>query len=76
MDHVVGRCGNCGGSVTVPRVWMGIYPPTPQCQSCHATPKPRGPVLDMNPSPRRGTSYSVRYGVDWARPVNWEPPSR
>ena len=48
-NTTVGTCGNCGGPVTVPSVWYGIYPPKPQCQGCGATPKEaHGPVLPMN----------------------------
>lgn len=49
--QVIGRCGNCGGRVTVPSVWLGIYPPVPTCESCGATAKPSGPTIDMNPPP-------------------------
>jgi hypothetical protein len=35
-DRVVGKCGICGGLVTVPTVWHSVVPPTPQCQKCHA----------------------------------------
>lgn len=45
---VIGTCGNCGGRVTVPTVWMGIYPPTPRCESCGKSPKEKhGPVIEM-----------------------------
>ena len=50
---VVGECSICGGAVVVPTVWMGIYPPTPQCNSCHATARPAGgKVIPMNPAPK------------------------
>ena len=49
-----GTCGNCGGRVSTPKVWYGINPPTPQCESCGAEPKnAHGPVLEMKPSPIR-----------------------
>lgn len=32
-----GKCSLCGGTVSVPTMWMGIYPPVPTCQSCAAT---------------------------------------
>lgn len=54
MSHrIVGRCGNCGGRVAVPHVWMGVIPPVPQCLNCHATAKPTGPVMEMTPLQRR-----------------------
>jgi len=50
MDKTIGRCSICGGAVTMPDIWMGINPPVPTCESCGATAKPRGPVIDMEPS--------------------------
>jgi hypothetical protein len=53
MDEVLGTCSVCGGAVTVPRAWMGMLPPIPQCRSCGATKKqPNGPVIEMEPRPR------------------------
>lgn len=50
--QVVGTCGNCGGRVTVPTVWLGIYPPKPKCERCHATQRTyEDNVLPMNPPP-------------------------
>lgn len=54
-----GTCGNCGGLVTTPDVWMGINPPIPTCQSCGATVKNfGGPVRKMNP-PIKGPDFLV-----------------
>lgn len=48
---VVGTCSLCSGAVTVPSIWMGIYPPTPKCSACGAHPKnPHGPTIEMEPS--------------------------
>lgn len=44
---VVGKCSLCGGKVTIPNVWMGMTPPEPRCMSCHATPKDKGPTIQM-----------------------------
>ncbi len=58
MDNlVVGKCGACGGIVTVPTVWMGIYPPSPQCGSCHrvADQTANMPLIPMQPK----KSYSA-----------------
>jgi hypothetical protein len=62
--HIVGTCGNCGGPVEIPQAWFGIYPPTPTCRSCGATPKEAfGRRLPMNPSPRRGSGeFMCRVG--------------
>lgn len=51
MTRVVGQCGKCGGQVTVPTVWMGVHPPAPQCNRCHAVVKSTAPVLEMQPLP-------------------------
>ena len=48
MHRVIGTCSECGGPVTVPQIWMGVHPPTPQCLSCHAIPEnPFGPEIKM-----------------------------
>lgn len=47
--QVLGECGNCGGSVVVPTVWHGIYPPKPSCTSCGSTPKSNNKPIQMNP---------------------------
>lgn len=47
-DKIVGTCGKCGGIVTVPTIWHGIYPPVPTCNSCGATVKNNLPTLPMN----------------------------
>lgn len=33
---VVGRCGNCGGVVSTPRLWYGVPRPPSTCESCGA----------------------------------------
>jgi hypothetical protein len=51
----IGTCGNCGGPVEIPEVWMCIYPPTPTCRQCGATPKEAfGKRMEMNPPPGPG----------------------
>lgn len=47
---IVGTCGSCGGRVTVPTAWWGIYPPRPTCESCGALAAEHGPVIEMEPS--------------------------
>ena len=51
-ERVVGICSECGGTVTVPTVWYGIYPPSPTCNSCGATAdiKSNLPVIPMKPN--------------------------
>lgn len=52
MSHrVVGTCSLCGGAVTVPAVWCGIFPPTPTCAACGAEAACHGPVIPMKPRP-------------------------
>lgn len=52
--RVVGKCGVCGGRVTVPTIWWGVVPPTPTCESCGALVDDTAflPVLPMKPSRR------------------------
>lgn len=42
MEKEVGEYSLCGGSVTVPVVWMGVTPPVPTCRRCGATARPAG----------------------------------
>lgn len=60
-DTIVGACGHCGGTVTIPAVWMGVNPPTPTCRSCGARPKQNLPVFKMDPE----TTQSFPLPVDW-----------
>lgn len=48
-EKTVGTCSICGGRVSVPFAWWGIYPPVPTCESCGATKRDHGPVVDMEP---------------------------
>lgn len=50
--NVIGACSICGGSVTVPKAWMSVIPPVPECQRCHAIARSPGPVIEMKPRPR------------------------
>jgi hypothetical protein len=61
MKTTLGTCGDCGGPVTVPTVWMGIILPTPTCERCGAHPvEAHGPVLPMQPSgARRKNQYNM-----------------
>lgn len=55
---LIGTCGNCGGPVEVPDIWMGIYRPTPTCRVCGAVPERAfGPVIPM-----RNKSGGYKYG--------------
>jgi len=58
MYRVIGVCGLCGGSVCIPEVWMGVFPPAPTCSSCHAVAKASGPVVEME-KPRTFVTSSV-----------------
>lgn len=70
--RIIGTCGNCGGPVGVPTLWLGIYPPTPQCLSCHAIPKEaHGKVLPMQPSPDRGGGWVREERKGHLRSTTW-----
>lgn len=59
MNQTVGTCGECGGRVSVPRVWMGLVPPIPTCESCGATKKqPHGPKIEMDPAGPKTQPYT------------------
>lgn len=47
---ICGTCSICGGQVTVPSVWHGVYPPNPTCRGCGAIARSSGPVIDMEPN--------------------------
>jgi len=50
MDNIVGTCSICGGAVSAPEVWHGIFPPQQTCQQCGAVAAFNGPVIPMIPS--------------------------
>lgn len=52
MKRVVGKCGHCGGKVTVPDVWFGVIPPDPTCESCGWIKSDDLKVLKMRPPPK------------------------
>lgn len=35
-EQIVGKCGKCGGIVTVPVIFWSVVAPVPQCKSCGA----------------------------------------
>lgn len=48
--RTIGTCGDCGGAVTEPTVYMSVVPPVPSCEDCGARVKPNyGPTLPMQP---------------------------
>lgn len=51
MKQVVGKCGECGGRVTVETVYLSIVPPVPQCESCgvYVDDTAHLPILPMHP---------------------------
>jgi hypothetical protein len=55
----IGTCSLCGGRVSVPSIWMGIIPPTPTCESCGATMREHGPVVEMTPARRTVTTSNT-----------------
>lgn len=61
MTKVIGRCSICNGRVTVPTVWLGIYPPAATCENCGAT-EDNLPVIKMKPSQKRNYNSDF-YGV-------------
>lgn len=60
--NVHGKCGNCGGMVTTPRVWGGVFPPTPTCISCCYVMKDTRPAIPMEKPKsiwQQGIPYSI-----------------
>lgn len=71
---IVGTCSICGGPVTVPETWMGIYQPIPKCESCGAIEKqPFGPVIPMEPNPKGDIDKSQEQQHPWQQ---WTQRSR
>lgn len=58
----VGKCGACGGVVSVPCVFWSVNRPVPQCESCgrFADETARLPVMPMLPQGRQGPAPVVR----------------
>lgn len=75
MRTSIGVCSICGGPVTVPDMWHGIYPPVPTCEHCGATSAGRGPVIPMFP-PTHTPYPHYADNLPWTAPVtcvlaNW-----
>ena len=51
MRRVIGKCGSCGGRVTIPTIWHGVNPPQGTCESCGAVADDTAhlPTLPMKP---------------------------
>jgi hypothetical protein len=58
-EKCIGRCGICGGSVTVPTIFWSVVPPTPQCEQCGALYDGTAhlPVLPMIPASPNGKTW-------------------
>lgn len=66
MTTTIGTCSCCGGRVSVPAVFFSVVPPVPTCESCGATKRDHGPVVDM--APRRQVTYEdERRRAYWRR---------
>lgn len=65
---VIGTCSICGGPVMVPSVWMGIYPPIPECAHCGATSANYGPTIPMTPSRQPKNDDGTEPSVTWIQP--------
>lgn len=62
--RIIGTCSICGGRVTVPEIWGGIYPPTPTCASCGAEAASHGPIIEMRPARKaRWPDYTTSDGT-------------
>lgn len=49
---VVGICSICGGNVSQPMYWNGLFVPEPTCDSCGAVKSPL-PVIQMVHAPKK-----------------------
>lgn len=49
--RLLGTCSLCGGDVTVPATWHGVFPPTAECTKCGAIPANSKPTVEMVPNP-------------------------
>ena len=49
MNRIVGKCGKCGGVVSVPHLWWGVGRPPATCEACgaYADESANLPVLPM-----------------------------
>jgi hypothetical protein len=67
MKTILGTCGHCGGSVSVPTVYMSLVSPTPACDDCGRRPAAaHGPVIPME----SGEPRSLRQRIGLAHTVS------
>lgn len=63
MEREIGRCGICGGLVTLwIGPWLGVQPPVARCKSCGSAVKKELPTLPMDHA-----------GLRWDRGVPYAP---
>lgn len=70
-DIPVGRCGECGGVVTTPRVWYGVQRAPQTCESCGAVVDEAASLPPMKMRPRQ----PIRTNAMAACPSCGQPPS-
>ena len=61
--RIVGTCGNCGGPVTMPEMWLSLNKSGPRCERCGARAcEGFGPPVPMRAPPPRRNDPPARYG--------------
>lgn len=64
MYNTIGTCSICGGAVTTPMHWGGLFPPIPTCKDCGAIAQPNyGAVIPMQPRPQRYDQAPNMWGM-------------
>lgn len=69
-NRVIGRCSECGGTVSLPTVWHSVNRPTPKCEGCGATADPRYylPTIPMLPKSKDFQITDLREYIKNYRP--------
>jgi hypothetical protein len=78
---IIGKCGLCGGPVSVPVHWMSVKPPVPECESCGAQADTLAHVPTIPMKPRDGhvdhVQRETRTDGSHERSPLWpKPPTR
>lgn len=56
----MGKCSQCGGIVSVPEVWHGIFLPKPTCESCGAIADPHAHLQTIPTRPVKPWTMPVK----------------
>ena len=73
MKRAIGKCGSCGGIVSVPHIWHGVNRPPATCESCGRTADTAAhlPTLPMKPRAKGQPLFRELHEQHLSRQTGW-----